>query len=70
MQNPKLETNPEPPIRRTQTNDQYGCVPVSDFEPSDFELVSNFELRVSDFKSSWLDGAAPLDHGSLTAQGE
>ena len=25
---------------------------VSDFEPSNFELVSDFEFRVSDFKSS------------------
>jgi hypothetical protein len=30
------------------------CVPISNFEPSDFERVSNFELRVSDFKSAWL----------------
>jgi hypothetical protein len=66
--NPKLETNPKPQVRRTQTNDQYGCAPVSDFEPLDFELVSNFELRVSDFKSSWLVLGPAVAGGHLPTQ--
>ena len=36
------------------SNDQNGWAAVSNFEPSNFELVSDFEFRVSDFKASWL----------------
>jgi hypothetical protein len=34
--------------------DQNGWAAVSNFEPSNFVLASDFEFRISDFTSSWL----------------
>ena len=44
--NPKLDANTKLEIRMIRT-----VMIVWDFEPSEFELVSGFEFRDSDFKS-------------------
>jgi serine/threonine protein kinase len=57
IRNPKSETNPKPEIPRTETPG----APRVGFKNSDFEFVSDFEFRFSDFEPKITDfGLAKL----------
>ena len=75
IRNPKSETNPKSEIEMTETGETGGksetgtTETVSNFHPSKFEFVSDFDIRISDFPESPPHPPAPRPvFGGLSAK--
>jgi non-ribosomal peptide synthetase component F len=76
IRNSKFETNPNDKNTNDQNKNQhFGAVSVLDFEHLNFEFVSNFDIRISNFNSSnlayliYTSGSTQKNQGVMVEHG-